>query len=85
MAEEKDFDKDHDEKNDCCQGKKWHHRHHHHGHRGSGGAIYCFAVIGAAVYFVQQVSGFWPIVLAILKAIVWPAFLIYKVFTLLHM
>jgi hypothetical protein len=61
--------------------KKW-----HCPHRGfMGGGVYFFAMIGVAVYYIQQVSGFWPIVLAILKAIVWPAFLLYKVFTLLHM
>jgi hypothetical protein len=63
--------------------EKSHHHYHHGG--GTGGAIYCLGLIGVAVYYVQQVHGFWPIVLAILKAIVWPAFLLYKVFSLLHM
>lgn len=68
-------------KNDGCKPqKKW----HHHGHGGGmGGAIYFFGLIGVAVYYVQQVHGFWPIVLAILKAIVWPAFLLYHVFAAL--
>lgn len=57
--------------------QKWHH------HRAKGGAFYFLGVIGAAVYFVQQVSGFWPIVLAILKALVWPAFLVYQAFQFL--
>lgn len=35
--------------------------------------------IGASVYFVNQVDGFWNIVLALLKAAVWPAILIYNV------
>jgi len=78
MAEEKPFDKG--KTKDCCPPKKW---HHHRG--GMGGGIYFFAMIGVAVYYIQQVSGFWPIMLAILKAIVWPAFLLHKVFTLLHM
>ncbi|MEK7142600.1 MAG: hypothetical protein AAB785_00130 [Patescibacteria group bacterium] len=43
------------------------------------------AFIGAAVYFIQQADGFWMGVLGLLKAIVWPAMLIYKVFTLLGM
>lgn len=35
--------------------------------------------IGALVYFVNQVDGFWNIILAFLKACVWPAILIYNV------
>jgi hypothetical protein len=37
------------------------------------------AFIGAAVYFVNQVDGFWNVVLALLKAAVWPAIVIYNV------
>jgi len=59
-------------KGDC---HKWHCDH------GTGGGFYFLGMIGVAVYFVQQVSGFWPTVLAILKAFVWPAFLLYEVFT----
>jgi hypothetical protein len=49
----------------------------------SNGAVYGFGFIGAAIYYIQHAHGFWPVILGILKAIVWPAFLIYKVFTLL--
>ena len=62
-----------------CPPRKWHHDH------GMGGGFYGLAFIGVAVYYIQQVSGFWPTVLAILKAIVWPAFLAYEVFTRLGM
>jgi len=42
------------------------------------------AYIGAAVYFVQQTNGaFWVVVLALLKATVWPAFLVFHVLKLL--
>jgi hypothetical protein len=83
MAEAKK-EKDVDYDMDKC--KEWKHKKwHHHHDRGTGGWIYCLGVIGVAVYYIQQVNGFWPIVLAILKAIVWPAFLLYKVFTMLHM
>lgn len=40
--------------------------------------------LGAVVYFVGQVDGFWNIVLAFLKACVWPAFFIHKVLTMLN-
>ena len=43
---------------------------------GCGGA-YFLGIIGSAVYYLQQTEGFWPGVVAILKAIVWPAFLVY--------
>ena len=52
---------------------------------GAFGGIYGLALIGAAVYYIQQADGFWMGVLGILKAIVWPAMLIYKVFTMLNM
>ena len=61
--------------------KKWHKR----GHGAMGGGVYFLAIIGAAVYYIQQANSFWPGVLGVLKAIVWPAMLIYKVFTMLHM
>lgn len=44
---------------------------------GGNGAIYGLGLIGALVYYIQQADGFWPVILAILKAFVWPAFLVY--------
>ena len=48
---------------------------------GSGSAIYGLGFIGAAVYFISNATSFWIGVLGFLKAIVWPAFLIYEAFT----
>lgn len=46
---------------------------------GSWGAFHFLAFIGAAVYFISNSGGgFWAVILAFLKAIVWPAFLIYQ-------
>ena len=42
------------------------------------GAIYGLGLIGAAVYFISHATTFWMGVLGVLKAIVWPAFLIYE-------
>jgi hypothetical protein len=42
------------------------------------GIIYFLGVIGAAVYYIQHATGFWMGVLGILKALVWPAMLVYK-------
>jgi hypothetical protein len=59
-----------------------HHRNHEehcHCHHGAcGGSIYFLGFIGAAVYYLQLSTTFWTGVLAILKALVWPAFLVYK-------
>ncbi|MFB0527390.1 MAG: hypothetical protein ACETVT_00755 [bacterium] len=52
---------------------------------GIAGAAYFMAFIGAAVYFIQQATSFWMGVLGLLKALVWPAFLIYKLLDFLKM
>jgi len=46
--------------------------------KGATGAIYGLGFIGAAIFYIQHADSFWVGVLGILKAIVWPAFLIYK-------
>lgn len=45
---------------------------------GCGGGLYFLGAIGAAVYYIQQSTSFWMGVLGVLKALVWPAFLVYK-------
>lgn len=42
-----------------------------------GGQVYGLGIIGAAVYYLHTTVGFWPSVVALLKALVWPAFLVY--------
>ncbi|MBN1337375.1 MAG: hypothetical protein JXB39_15570 [Deltaproteobacteria bacterium] len=46
----------------------------------SGGAVYGLGLIGAAVWYLSTATGFWAGVLGVLKAIVWPAFLVYGLF-----
>jgi len=60
-------------KNKCKKGKRY------QTNNVSGGAIYGLGFIGAAVYFISTAVGFWVGVLGFLKAIVWPAILIYEV------
>jgi len=48
-------------------------------------AVYGFGFLGAAIYFIQHAAGFWMGVLGFLKAIVWPAFLVYKLLEFLKM
>jgi hypothetical protein len=50
----------------------------------AGGGTYFLAFIGAAVYFIQQATSFGDGLLGILKAIVWPAVLLYDVLKYLH-
>jgi len=49
-----------------------------------GGAIYGLGLIGALVWFWQQASGVGEHVIGVLKALVWPAFLIYDAFKVLR-
>lgn len=43
----------------------------------SAGAVYGLGVIGAAIYYIQHAATFWAGVIGVLKALVWPAFLVY--------
>ena len=43
-----------------------------------GGAVYGLGFIGAAIYYISHAVGFWAGVLGFLKALVWPAFLVYE-------
>jgi hypothetical protein len=62
----------------------------HHGRRwGRGGGCssgggYLVGFIGAAVYYIQAADGFWQGVVGVLKALVWPAFLVYEALKFLH-
>jgi len=40
---------------------------------------YFVGAIGTAVYFISSTTGFWNGVLGLLKALVWPAFLVFEV------
>lgn len=40
--------------------------------------LYFMGFIGAAIFYVSTATDFWVGVLGILKAIVWPAFLVYE-------
>jgi hypothetical protein len=62
----------------CCGSKKFK-------GQGAGGGVYGLAFVGAAVYYLQHSATFWAGVLGILKAVVWPAFLVYKLLAFLKM
>jgi len=46
-----------------------------------GGFAYFLGFIGAAIYYVSNSIGVWGGVVGVLKAAVWPAFLIHAVLT----
>jgi hypothetical protein len=45
---------------------------------GPASAVYGLGFIGAAIYYISAAGDFWEGVLGFLKAIVWPAFLVYE-------
>jgi hypothetical protein len=55
------------------------------GPAGAGSAIYGLGFIGALIYFIQTASTFGMGVLGFLKAIVWPAYLVYEVLKFLKL
>jgi len=59
--------------------------HAAHDHKGRGmngnvsGGIYGMAFFGAAFYFISHAATFWMGALGFIKALFWPAYLIYKI------
>jgi hypothetical protein len=56
-----------------------------HGGGAAGGSVYGLGFIGALIYFIQNSDTFWIGVLGILKAIVWPAFLVHGLLDFLNL
>jgi len=52
---------------------------------GAAGSLHGLGFIGAAVYYIQHADSFGNGVLGILKAIVWPAMLVYHLMNYLNM
>lgn len=44
----------------------------------SGNVIYGLGVVGALIHYVSSATGFWSGFLGVLKALIWPAFLVYE-------
>jgi len=47
--------------------------------------VYGVGFVGALVYYISTASGFWMGVLGVLKALVWPAFLVFELMKYLGM
>ena len=51
--------------------------------KGSAGGVWLLGFIGALCYYLHTHSGtFWLVLLAFVKAVVWPSFVVYHVLTL---
>ncbi|MGA7721059.1 MAG: hypothetical protein WCA84_07765 [Ignavibacteriaceae bacterium] len=50
-----------------------------------GSAVYGLGLIGAAIYFIQHSATFLAGVIGILKAVIWPAIIVYKFLEFLKM
>ena len=51
--------------------------------KGGAGGIWFLGFVGALSYYLHTHSGtFWLVLLAFMKAVVWPAFVVYHVLTL---
>lgn len=48
-------------------------------------AVYCLGLIGAAIYYVQNAANVGEGLLGLLKALVWPAFLVHRLLGFLGM
>ncbi|MBW2967270.1 hypothetical protein KY362_02175 [Candidatus Woesearchaeota archaeon] len=61
----------------CCTSKAQQHA--------CGGFAYFLAFIGAAVYYISTATGFWNGVWGVIKALLWPAFLVFELLKFLNM
>lgn len=50
----------------------------------ANGGIYGLGFLGALIFYIQAADSFGMGLLGVLKAIVWPAFLVYDVLQFLH-
>jgi hypothetical protein len=53
--------------------------------KSGSGAVYGLGLIGAAIYYIQHAASFGEGAIGFLKALVWPAFLVYKLVGFLKM
>lgn len=51
----------------------------------SGGCMYFLGFLGAAIYNISVATGFWVGVWGVIKALVWPAFLVFELMKFIGM
>ncbi len=68
---------------DCNNGDKRWWKYAKPWNRGSSGHIYGLGVIGALFYFLPHLTNFQDAIVGIIKALAWPALLVFKALELL--
>ncbi len=51
----------------------------------AGDGFYALGIIGALIYFISTATSFWIGALGVLKAIVWPIFVVYELLKFFHL
>lgn len=69
----------------CCgwDAHKYEHKNFHHKCGAGSGCIYGLGLVGSAVYFIGQATNFSQGLVGFLKALVWPALMVYEAFKFL--
>ncbi len=62
---------------DTDEETKHSHKAHAKGKNNHASITYFLGFIGALIFYIQQADGFWRIIAAFLKAMVWPAYVVY--------
>ena len=57
---------------------------HRHGGGGDSSILYCLGILGSLFYFLKDAPTFGAVLLGIGKSFVWPALIVFKVLTDLH-
>jgi len=52
---------------------------------GTSSCVYGLGFFGAAIYYISNATGFWMGVWGVIKALLWPAFLVYEILKFLGM
>ncbi len=76
---------DEESKENASQRKSSHKHRGQNANAGVGGAVYGLGLLGALVYYISTATTFGMGVIGFLKAIVWPAFLVYEALRYLNM
>lgn len=64
--------------NNSKEWKEWSKKPGNKSNHGTSGALYFVGFVGALVYWMQAAEGFGAVVTGFLKALVWPAYIAYK-------
>lgn len=76
---EEEIEKKIEKKFECgCERKNTNKQYGH-----ESNVIYVMGMLGAAIFYISNATSFWVGVLGILKALVWPVFIVYELFSFL--